>query len=425
MGKHFCFVHCADLHLGAPFSGIMSGDKGPWTEAIGKATFKAFEIAVDLAIEKRADALIISGDVYNSSDHSLAAQMVFARELYRAAQAGIPAFIVHGNHDPSDAWRADIPLPPSTHVFAADKVEEIPLMKDGELAATVYGISYASQHVKDNLALQFIRKPHDGFAIGMLHTEVGVSGSPYAPCTLQDLQKADMDYWALGHVHTGRILNEKPFIIYPGNTQGLNITENGPRGCYFVDVGSYGTVTAKFFETDAVRWLDMKVDISEMKDQQELIREIMRRRAALKELTGRPNIVRIILQGRGVLHKAVSSEEGQEFILQSLNEKEQFRHIFSYFYEVEDRTQPELDLAERRYLPDIMGDYLRAYEAVAHMKPEEKKEMLKSIVSARPEMVRFAGSLPKISDEQMEEAFRKAEMAGAECLAEEDPDENH
>lgn len=75
MGKHFSFVHCADLHLGEPFQGLRPGDKGPWTEAIGKATFAAFEKVVDIAVNAHADALLITGDVYNSSHHSLAAQM--------------------------------------------------------------------------------------------------------------------------------------------------------------------------------------------------------------------------------------------------------------------------------------------------------------------------------------------------------------
>ena len=52
MGKHFSFIHCADLHLGEPFDGLHSGNVGPWTEAVGKATFKAFETVVNIAAEK-------------------------------------------------------------------------------------------------------------------------------------------------------------------------------------------------------------------------------------------------------------------------------------------------------------------------------------------------------------------------------------
>ena len=425
MGKHFSFVHCADLHLGEPFHGIRSGDKGPWTEAIGKATFSAFEKVVDIAIDAHADAILITGDVYNSDHHSLAAQMAFARELYRAAQQGIRVFIVHGNHDPDEAWRADIPLPPSVHIFSSEKVEAVPLMIDGELAATIYGISYGTRHVSDNLARRFERKENDGYAIAMLHTDMGGEGSPYAQCSLDDLKQTKMDYWALGHVHARKIVSQSPYVVYPGNTQGLDMTETGPRGCYLVDVGAYGTVTLKFMETDAVRWLDMPVDIGAFPDQEALLREIMRQRAALKELTGRPNIARLILRGRGPLHRAAVSESGQEFLLQSLNEKEQFRHIFTYFSRIEDQTKPSLDLKERRQLPDVMGDYLRAYDETAELPKPELTARLRQIADAQPEMKKLA-AVPAMADEDMLlRAFRRAELLGAELLAEEDADEDH
>lgn len=425
MGKHFSFVHCADLHLGEPFQGLRPEDRGPWTESVGKATFRAFERVVDAALEAHADALLISGDVYNAANHSLAAQMAFARELYRAAQDGMRIFIIHGNHDPAEAWRADIPLPPNVHVFSSEKVEAVPLMIEGEVAATVYGVSYPSRRVKKNWAKEFKRGEKDGFAIGMLHTETGNAESPYMPCTLDDLKAAGMDYWALGHIHKRQTLSESPYIVYPGNTQGLDRTETGEKGCYLVDVGAYGTVTMKFIETDAVRWLDMEVDISGFRDQEELFADIARRRAALKAETGKPNMVRLVLTGRGPLHAAAASEPGQEFILQTLNEKEQYRHLFAYFFAVEDRTRPDIDLDERRKLPDVMGDFLRAYREADELSEKEKTALLRETLEAAPEMKKLSGLRDILSDELLARAFRRAELYGAELLSEEDDHENH
>ena len=161
MGKHFSFIHCADLHLGEPFGDVRLGGSGPWNEQISKSTFKAFEKVVDAAIDNRVDAILISGDVYNSDHHSLAAQMAFARELYRAAENGIETFIVHGNHDPEEAWRADIPLPDMVHIFSSSEVQALPLMKDGEKAATIYGISYKTRHVGTDLGIRELCALHD------------------------------------------------------------------------------------------------------------------------------------------------------------------------------------------------------------------------------------------------------------------------
>ena len=426
MGKHFSFIHCADLHLGEPFSHARLGSKGPWNEQISKATFKAFEKVVDAALENRVDAILISGDVYNSDHHSLAAQMAFGRELYRAAQGGVEVFIVHGNHDPREAWRADIPMPETVHIFSSDEVEGIPLMKDGEKVATVYGISYKTRHTKDNLAKLFHKKEEDSFAIGMLHTDASSEGSTYAPCTVEDLKQTGMDYWALGHVHTRKTLSTKPYIVYPGNTQGLDITEIGPRGCYLVDVGAYGTITMKFIETDAIRWMDMVIDISKYNQVDDLLREIARRRAGLKELTGRPNMVRLVLTGSGPLHKAVSTEEGKDFLLQTLNEKEQFRFLFAYFIRIEDNTRPSINLKERRELPDVTGSYLKAFDSLNDLSPEERKKALWKLAEKQPEVMKYKELLSGLSDEVLLRAFKRAEVIGAEMLTEEEADhENH
>lgn len=418
MGKHFSFVHCADLHLGEPFSGLYPENTGPWTEAIHKATFKAFENVVTAALTYRADAILISGDIYNSDNHSLAAQMAFSRELYRAAQAGIQIFIIHGNHDSDEAWRADVPLPPSVYVFSSDKVEAVPLLVGGETAAMVYGISYKSRHVRENLALQFKKETNDVFSIGMLHTELGGVGSPYAPCTVEDLRNTGMNYWALGHVHSRRTPSMRPYMVYPGNTQGLDRSESGEKGCYLVDVGAYGTVTLKFIVTDAIRWIDMELDISPFQNPEELVREIVKQRATLREKTGRPNMVRLILSGQGELQKAVSTPEGQAYILHLLNDKEKFHHVFCYFTEIQDKTKPFLNLEERRQIPDVIGNYLQTFDEINALSREEKVAVLKKIAANRPEISKFGELMAIISDDMLIRAFDKAEIKGVEMLAE-------
>ena len=187
-----------------------------------------------------------------------------------------------------------------------------------------------------------------------------------------------------------------------------------------MDVGAYGTITMKFIETDVIRWLDMDVDISEIKDQDELFREIGKRRAALKSDIGKPALVRLILSGRGPLHKAAASESGQEFILQTLNEKERFRHIFAYFCAVEDRTKPDIDLAERRQLPDVLGDYLRAYDTVGGLGRKDRIKALRKIAENAPEMKKLSDVLTMIDDDMLLRAFQKAEIMGSEMLSEEE-----
>ncbi|MEI6531188.1 MAG: DNA repair exonuclease, partial [bacterium] len=106
----FSFVHTADLHLGTPFQGI-SGASQAVQKKLTAATYRAFENIVSYALENKVDFMLVAGDIFNSTDRSLHAQLVFLQGLRRLDQAGIPVYIAHGNHDPLDGWSAALDWP--------------------------------------------------------------------------------------------------------------------------------------------------------------------------------------------------------------------------------------------------------------------------------------------------------------------------
>lgn len=104
------FVHCADLHLDSPFEGML--DEPEIAELLREATFRAWERVVETAQIENADFVLIAGDVYDSSDQSLRAQLKFLEGLERLHESGIEVFVVHGNHDPLSTWKARLQFPP-------------------------------------------------------------------------------------------------------------------------------------------------------------------------------------------------------------------------------------------------------------------------------------------------------------------------
>ncbi len=77
----FRFIHCGDLHLGAPFQYAM-GMSRHVDRAVAEATYEAFNNIIEIAVRERVNAVVISGDVYNSEDHNLEAQVRFVRAMY-------------------------------------------------------------------------------------------------------------------------------------------------------------------------------------------------------------------------------------------------------------------------------------------------------------------------------------------------------
>ena len=61
------------------------------------------------------------------------------------------------------------------------------------------------------------------------------------PVTIKQLSDCDIDYWALGHVHSPKVLSENPYIVYSGTIQGSNKNELGSKGCFLVSVKSVET----------------------------------------------------------------------------------------------------------------------------------------------------------------------------------------
>ena len=258
------FIHCADLHLDSPFQGLTTKEPS-LADRFKHATNEAFIKIIDLCLEEKVDFLTIGGDTFDGADRSLCVQILLRDQFERLHKANIPVIIVAGNHDPLSDWLTEIKFSKNVHLLAGDKVEMVPIKKDGNVITTIYGISYKVSDVKENLSLRFQAKEKNGFSIGMLHANVGSrkEHASYSPCTINDLRTGNMDIWLLGHIHTPEVISENPFILYPGNIQGRHINEDGPRGCYLIKVDSNYKISYAFRPVQNILW---KQDVINVKN---------------------------------------------------------------------------------------------------------------------------------------------------------------
>jgi len=354
------FVHASDLHLDATFGGVDATDDKV-AAALERSTLEALDRVVQLCIDREVDFLVVAGDLYNSADHSLRAELAFQRAMRRLADAGIDAFVVRGNHDPADGWSAGLELPESVVIFPADRVERREVIRDGEVVCAVYGRSFGTRQVSENLAAGFVREDGDPHAVAVLHTNVGQreGWDDYAPSTVDDLRAAGMDYWALGHIHlAGRVLDVPP-AVYPGSTQGLDPTEEGPRGCFVVHLDEGGAIE-EFVETASVRWKTIEVDSSELQGIDELRSALEDACAGVRDsAAGRPTIVRVGLTGRSTVHTDLSRPGVLGDLIADLRQEQLELDPWIWVDRVRDRTRPKLDLDEILTEEGLRGDLAR------------------------------------------------------------------
>ena len=356
------FVHAADLHLDSPFVGIKAAAPDNVASALHGATFTAYENIIKLCIDERVDALLIAGDVYDSADRSLRAQLKFVDGLKRLDGEGIRSFVCHGNHDPLDGWEARLDYPPACTRFGAE-FKAVPVFEDDPERAVVHGISYPIRDVYENLVPRLGTVDPNTFSIGLMHANVdgNANHAAYAPCSLADLVFSGISYWALGHVHTREVLSDRsPTVVYPGNSQGRHPNEPGARGVYLVDVADDGTVNLDFRAVDTVRWERPVLDISDMETEQNLIdglHHVME--AALEGSAGRSVVLRIAVSGRGPLHGSLRQPNFIEGVVDDLNGEWAERSPFAWCERIEDETAPPFNREERVGGSDFLAEVLK------------------------------------------------------------------
>lgn len=371
----FRFLHSADLHLDSPFKG-MSHLPDSIRDRVRESTFAALQELVTLAVQEQVDLVLISGDVYDLADRSLRAQIRFQKAMQELSIHHIPVFIIHGNHDPLDGRAAKLSWPEGCYIFGTEQVESVLVEREGRGAiARVHGISYRTSAVVDNLALKFqqtdshIKQPV--FEIGMLHTNVEgeADHDNYAPCTKQDLLQSGMNYWALGHVHTRKVINGgtnsgDTCIVYPGNTQGRSVRECGPRGCYIVDVTAEGYTKLTFHPLDQIRWFVETIQIVGMENEQEIKDALeLKMQEVLKLADGRSCMIRLVLEGRGPVHDLLRKGSALQDLLDELRDQEMIRveqgAVFIWPESIDDRTGRVIDQEQLLEQRSFVGDMLR------------------------------------------------------------------
>ena len=332
---------------------------------------------------------------------------------------GLRCFVAHGNHDPLSGWEAHLTMPAQAARFGGQSVECFTVQRQGATLAHIYGISYPVKEVKVNLAPGFRRDPEAPFAIGVLHCNVG--GDPdydnYAPCGVEDLAAAGMDYWALGHIHARKIIrDQEPCIVYAGNPQGRSRREMGPRGCYLVRVDGARRITPTFVPTDVVRWFNEDLDIAGLSTWDDLLDELSRVREEVRAgAEGRAAILRLNLTGRGEMHRELARRiDLERDLAEPLRDGEPERLDFVWVESVQNRTRPPLDLDQRRLVQDFVGDFLNA--AQDRRARENPGAGLREVLRQRPEHRVIAAGLDQLTDEELLAILNDAEILGVDQL---------
>jgi exonuclease SbcD len=357
------FIHAADIHLDSPLNGLSAYPDAP-AEQLRSATRDAFTVLVDRAIEEAVDFMVIAGDLYDGSWRDYNTGIFFCKEMGRLKRAGIPVYVLFGNHDAESEMTKKLELPDNVHTFTANKPQTLKV--DG-LPVSLHGQSFKQRDITTNMVTGYPAPVADHFNIGVLHTalEGYASHASYAPCTLAELHAKGYQYWALGHVHEFEQWTGASTVVFPGNLQGRNVRELGRRGAVLVTVDDVSDVRVERIFIDVLRWEHLTVDASECETLEEVVRKTGQGLEALLDIDGEvPRAARITITGKTKAH-------GDLFGLEAQLRQEVLAQIAAignerlWLEKVRLETQPLVDAAKLQERNDAFTDLQAILEEAA------------------------------------------------------------
>lgn len=305
------FIHAADIHLDSPLTGLSAYPDAP-VEMLRTATRDAFTNLVTEAIEQQIDFMVIAGDLYDGTwkDHNTG--IYFCKEMGRLKKAGIPVYLLFGNHDAESEMTKKLQLPDNVLTFDTRKPTTFILE---HLKVALHGRSFKEKETLENLAAGYPVPVPGMFNIGVLHTalEGNSAHATYAPCRLDELHAKGYHYWALGHVHEYQIWHGASIVVFPGNLQGRHIRETGSRGAVLVTADESGVEEVDRLFVDVLRWTSLEVNVTECSSLPEVVGAIGKALEAIVESSPStiPTAVRVTVTGKTAVHGDLFGLESQ------------------------------------------------------------------------------------------------------------------
>lgn len=270
------FIHVSDTHLGFNAYRALCTDPGPYKGLNQREvdTYKSFERFVDEAIELRPDAILHSGDLFDSIRPSNRTLGFAMEQFLRLSKEGIPIVIIAGNHSMPRIRETGSVFRLFDHIDGVHCIYRggYETVKIGDM--TIHGLPYAEGEEYLN-RLDSISPADSRYNVMMLHTGVASlkafqnSGANDQVIEDSHLQK-NMDYVALGHYHGYQKILDNAY--YSGSTERFSFSEaRQDKGYLIIDLDKG---TKEFVSLPARKMIDLPYIDALHLDAESLIKEI-------------------------------------------------------------------------------------------------------------------------------------------------------
>jgi DNA repair exonuclease SbcCD nuclease subunit len=253
----YSILHIADVHLDMAFAGFDAA----LADQRRRQLQDAFERALNLARERRVDAVCIAGDLYEDGRASLDRAAYLRRCLGELAPMRV--FISPGNHDPftpASIYRY-MDAPENVTIFSERRMRPVKLADD----LTLWGCAHEYPLDREPILRDFTC---DGPGTHLLLFHGSDTGHMppdkvcVAPFTQADVERSGAAHAMVGHFHS-QFASER--FAYPGSPEPYTIAQGGRHTASIVTITG-GNAGVDFIDINRTRYVTKDFDVSGMTD---------------------------------------------------------------------------------------------------------------------------------------------------------------
>lgn len=262
-------VLCAgDIHIGRRSTRV----QGSFRSA------DAWRDIVDKAVELNVDLVALSGDIIDKESKSYEALGPMQHGLARLSESGIETVVVAGNHDHDVLVRlASITGTDRFHLLGkGGRWERFTFSKGGTPRLHIDGWSFPAEHVPHPPLNSYVPMADDGVPVmGLMHGDLNVNSSPYAPINTQELWAQPFTFTLLGHIHLPQLFTgpEGKQALYPGSPYALDPGEPGIHGCWIAQIEN-SNVSLQRIPLSPVHYASVQLNVDGTEDETEFQRRL-------------------------------------------------------------------------------------------------------------------------------------------------------
>ncbi len=351
-------IHAADIHLDAPFS-ILDVQKAQVRKNELRGAFSSLVLFAKL---EKADAVILSGDLFDSGFATKETTRLLIEQFSSLPDCCF--VIAPGNHDPitqRSIYKKEV-FPPNVYIF---EEESISCFSFPEIGVDVYGYAFTSERYTDNPLKSIPPLNRGRINILAAHADLGGS-SENCPISVSDIAKSGFDYVALGHIHKGTEVEMAggTYYAYSGCLEGRSFDECGAKGVIVCEFSKQGGQLSAGFTRRRLskrRYEKLTADITGVDSDAALVERL--RSAVASAGYGADVLLRLRLTGR------VSPDV-------KLKPKSVTAQVLGLFYlEIEDASAPLLSYDELKGDISIRGALFRELLPMLESENEEERQI--------------------------------------------------